>query len=603
MKKLHKLLPLLIIPFFLTSCGSLFPLSNDSSEVSENDGNVYPTGLIITGVDSIVAGTSSRLNAIYSPDNVTNTTVTWTSSNTSVLTVEIDGKITGRSAGSATVTASMKGPKDTKVTATKDITVTAPDPTGVVISASTMSIGFNKTKEIYASTDPFGADNHITWTTSNSLIVSLSKTSTYYTDQNNPDKVTLTAGSSVGTATITATSVEDPALKATCTVNVTEVTGTTVMLYVCGADLESESGLASMDIDEILSVNEQPEDVNIILQTGGANSWNKSQISASKSQKWEIRNRQLIQKSSTTKKNMGLTSSLQEFLTWGLSNYPAENYGLILWNHGGAMGGVCFDEQFNDSITADECYTAVTNARNACGVTDKLEWITYDACLMAVQDVAEYNSYNFNYMLSSQESEGGYGYDYDAWLPTLYANPDVSTPTLLQKIGHTFLVEEDVWYDDQTQSVYDLSKMNTYKTAFESFASSLNTTLGSSSNKLNSFISILNNAQKYGASEDDYGDTVYGFDVFDVESVLNKMKTNSNFSGLSTEINAVLTALDNLVIYEEHLSGTTGCGINLFCPISHYNYSYNGKPLSGHGPETNFTNWSNVAEKVFNSWY
>ena len=57
----------------------------------------------------------------------------------------------------------------------------------------------------------------------------------------------------------------------------------TIMVYMCGADLESgydgystntsQAGYATMDLNEILSVSGQPDDVNIIIQTGGAKSW------------------------------------------------------------------------------------------------------------------------------------------------------------------------------------------------------------------------------------------------------------------------------------------------------------------------------------------
>jgi hypothetical protein len=43
----------------------------------------------------------------------------------------------------------------------------------------------------------------------------------------------------------------------------------TVMLYLCGSDLESSYGCATADLNEILSANLGPN-VNIIVETGGA---------------------------------------------------------------------------------------------------------------------------------------------------------------------------------------------------------------------------------------------------------------------------------------------------------------------------------------------
>jgi PBP1b-binding outer membrane lipoprotein LpoB len=58
----------------------------------------------------------------------------------------------------------------------------------------------------------------------------------------------------------------------------------TILLYMCGSNLESEYannstygniGLATMDIMEILSVENQPDDINIVVETGGASKWTK----------------------------------------------------------------------------------------------------------------------------------------------------------------------------------------------------------------------------------------------------------------------------------------------------------------------------------------
>lgn len=49
--------------------------------------------------------------------------------------------------------------------------------------------------------------------------------------------------------------------------------------------------------------------------------------------------------------------------------YPAERYGLILWNHGsGTIDGLCFDQQFhNDSLTLPELDVALAEGTRAIG--------------------------------------------------------------------------------------------------------------------------------------------------------------------------------------------------------------------------------------------
>lgn len=69
---------------------------------------------------SIRVGESRTLTATVSPANTTNKTVTWSSSNTSVAIVSTAGKITGKKAGTATITVKVSG---TSITNTCKVTV------------------------------------------------------------------------------------------------------------------------------------------------------------------------------------------------------------------------------------------------------------------------------------------------------------------------------------------------------------------------------------------------------------------------------------------------------------------------------------------------
>ena len=119
MKKLFKFIPLLVLPLALSSCTLLNSFINGGGEEGQGqvtDNNVYPTSLIISGENNIVVGESTMLTATYTPTNVTNKTVTWNSSNTTVASVSSSGRVKGLSNGNTTITASMKGEKNNTVT-------------------------------------------------------------------------------------------------------------------------------------------------------------------------------------------------------------------------------------------------------------------------------------------------------------------------------------------------------------------------------------------------------------------------------------------------------------------------------------------------------
>ena len=387
----------------------------------------------------------------------------------------------------------------------------------------------------------------------------------------------------------------------------------TVLLYMCGSNLESEYanqtsiyyegqtyehdgiGLAVSDINEILSVKNQPKDVNIVIETGGAKTWtNKTygkygdyDISASKLQRHHVVNNKIVLDESLTYASMGKSETLQSFLEFGLREYPAEKTALILWNHGGGLQGVCFDEKANDdSLTANEVLTAVSGAlKSVDNAPSKLEWIGYDACLMAVQDIAEKNSQYFNYMIASQESESGTGWDYDGWVDKLYAKKD--TETILKAVCDSFIEDNNEYganQNDQTLAYFDLSHAAEYKNAWESMAAQLKNKI-TSSNK-NSFKSLINKAKHYAGDDYEY----YG--LYDAKDFVNKLASNSTFKPDSSYTQAVLTAHSKFVKYSaKGAAAGNSNGVSLYWAYNNNTAYYNDYQTS----DTNFSTWCDLS--------
>ena len=378
----------------------------------------------------------------------------------------------------------------------------------------------------------------------------------------------------------------------------------TILLYMCASDLESKNatttqgGAATRDITEILSVS-CPSNVNFVFQTGGTTKWStKYGISATNIDRYHVENRSLVRDARLDQANMGDYQTFEEFLEWGMVTYPAKKYGVIMWDHGGGMQGCCQDDNFNgDMLINSEVYDAVHDARILAGISNKLEFIAYDICLMAVQDIADFNSYNFNYMIASQESENGTGYDYDAWLPTLYNNPaNVNTVTLLTKIADTFIVENGT-NSDQTQAVYDLSNMPAYHVAFEALAAKLRTIITTQS-AWNTFANLVNQSQKYGKQDTTSFNNGYIFDVFDMDQLITNMQASSTYrTSCSSELATLRTAFDAVVVYERHGSATSGGGMSIWCPISGYNEHFVYDSY-----ETDFVNYLYLCNS-FGTWY
>ena len=492
--------------------------------------------------------------------------------------------ISTTTAGTKTLTISYKDPNH-DVTKTANVIIEVISKvTGISVN-TTINLGVGKTASIGASVLPSDAKNK-------GLLYSSNKTSVATVDENGQ-----LTGISTGTAVITITSEENSSITATTTVNVSENPSHawTVLLYICGADLESESGLATSDLKEILSVAGQPDDVNIVIQTGGAKSWNSTYgISASYNQRYHVANKKLVSDNSkvySSYKSMGLSSTLQDFLTWGIQEYPADKMGLILWNHGGGLAGVCYDEKkSDDSLLNNEVVTAVSGAFSATS-TSKFEFIGYDACLMQTMEVAEFNSQYFNYQVASQESESGYGWDYDTWVDDLYAKK--SSETIFTAIVDGFITDnggvngtggyyQGTYYPaDQTLSFLDLRQMEGFKTAWEAMAAQVKSKI-TSSNK-STFKNIVKNTKYFAGSDYTY------FALFDCYNFLDKVTANSTFNPGSSYISDVKTAIGNLIKYNsvQKEGAADAHGLSFY-----FGSTYNSSTYS------HFTNWVSIVSTV-----
>ena len=106
---------------------------------------VSVTGVTLDETElALYTGGSATLTATIAPDDATNQTVTWSSDNAEVATVDANGKVTAEAAGTATITVTTE---DGKKTATCTVTVT--DKT-YTISADTTALDFGSAYTGYA---------------------------------------------------------------------------------------------------------------------------------------------------------------------------------------------------------------------------------------------------------------------------------------------------------------------------------------------------------------------------------------------------------------------------------------------------------------------
>ena len=190
----------------------------------------------------------------------------------------------------------------------------------------------------------------------------------------------------------------------------------TIMVYMCGSTLEvplKNKCSASQDIFEMAASGFDPEEVNVLVLAGGAENWYLNDIADAATGIYQIKGNTMIPLlGDGNAYNMGEPDTLTTLLTYGHDYFPAENYGLILWDHGGgALEGICNDVLFDkDKLDMVDLRKALSDS--PFGQGKKLDFIGFDACLMATAEVAAVVAPYAGYMIGSEETEPGIGWDY-----------------------------------------------------------------------------------------------------------------------------------------------------------------------------------------------
>lgn len=232
----------------------------------------------------------------------------------------------------------------------------------------------------------------------------------------------------------------------------------TIMVYMCGTDLESRSKMGTMDLQEMLNAS-FGNDVNLLVYTGGCKGWQNTVVSSTTNQIWQIKDGKMA----CLEKDLGSVPMtdpdvLSGYIRWCAKNYPASRYELILWDHGGgSVSGYGYDEKFASSGSMD--LSGLDRALKDAGV--KFDFIGFDACLMATAETALTMAQYADYLIASEETEPGVGWYYTDWLTALGKDTSMPTIQMGQKIVDSFVetCAQKCRGQSTTLSVVDLAEL------------------------------------------------------------------------------------------------------------------------------------------------
>ena len=293
--------------------------------------------------------------------------------------------------------------------------------------------------------------------------------------------------------------------------------------YLCGSDLESQNGFATTDLVEAMSVT-LPDNVTVVIQTGGASEWNNSTISADNLGRYVLAGGDLEKVDEQELANMGDPETLASFLSFCNENYPADHRMALFWDHGGgSTSGAAYDELFDgDYLSVPELKSAFEATCTPSADNPPYDIIGFDTCLMATLDVSAAFSGIGKYLVASEETEPGVGWAYDGWLDALAKNTSITPADLGKSICDTYYsaCEEQGLADDVTLSVTDLSKIGDVLEKYNALGNELFSSWITSGNT-----AYVSEFERAAQKSDNYGGNTKksGFsDMVDIGSLANK---------------------------------------------------------------------------------
>lgn len=248
----------------------------------------------------------------------------------------------------------------------------------------------------------------------------------------------------------------------------------TIMVYMCGTDLESKYGMATNDLNEMMRAD-IADNLNLIVETGGCSKWKTNGISSTCNQIYKVESGKMR----TLESDFGTASmtdpgNLTRFIRYCTQEYPAERNILILWDHGGgSVSGFGYDEKNkkSSSMTLSKINTALSDAD--C----KFDFIGFDACLMATLETDLICSNYADYLIASEETEPGTGWYYTNWLTMLCDDTAKPTVYIAEKLIDDFVAASCSARSNAqvTLSVVDLAELDgTVPNTLRDFAASTN---------------------------------------------------------------------------------------------------------------------------------
>ena len=385
--------------------------------------------------------------------------------------------------------------------------------------------------------------------------------------------------------------------------NLKDGTNYTIMIYMVGSNLESEGAAASRDILEMADSGIDLKHNNVIIYAGGSKIWHLDNMMSTRGNLVQLTTvdgdpalKQISDSAELpfgTTKNMGEQETLTSFVDYCYDNFKAKNYALILWNHGGGpIGGFGSDELYEgDPLFKIEMGDALKNTKFV--QEKKFDFVGFDACLMSSIEFARTLSDYADYMVASQETEPGFGWDYSFMQMFNKTDDPVQISKKIIKTYEAYYdsVGQELNNPDLTLSILNLKKTKQIVSKMNKLFEKMSIDI--SEDTFSEFARGRDNTKSFALSSTGKGNS---YDVVDLGDFMDNVP--DKYSETAMDINDSL----NDVVVSKYSNIPQSSGVSFYYPYDNrQRYENMGKYLYGIDGCDNYRNFIEYFTKFWSS--
>lgn len=176
----------------------------------------------------------------------------------------------------------------------------------------------------------------------------------------------------------------------------------TVMIYMCGSDLESGNGLGTSNLNDLMNSDIDYKNINVLLCAGGSKRWYNSDISKNETSIFKVTEEELTKVKKQSKLDMAEGKNVTNFLDYVYDNYKTDQYYFMFWNHGMALAGLEYDELTKNELSLSELDDCLEKSKFH-KANKKIDTVILNNCLMGSLETASILSKYANYLVASED--------------------------------------------------------------------------------------------------------------------------------------------------------------------------------------------------------